>query len=69
MAYTARKNRAAEAARTQQAPAETAEQNQSDQPQDPWPANGQQGWPEKGWDQTFAAGGAGEQAEKEGKGR
>jgi len=71
MAYVARKNRAAEAAKTQQAPPGTTEQNEHSQPQDAWPVDGQQGWPEKGWDQNFASGGGGgvDEAEKEGKGR
>eukprot|EP00752_Nemacystus_decipiens_P008032 g7178.t1 len=51
MACTARR-KAAEAAKMQQAqppPAGAAD----DQAQKSWPAGGQQGWPEKGWAQTF----------------
>lgn len=71
MAYVARKNKAAEAAKTRQAlPAGTTDfstQDQPNQPQDTWPADGQQGWPEKGWEQDPASAGGGEEAEKERK--
>lgn len=71
MAYVARKNKAAEAARTRQAPpagtTEFSTQDQPTQPQDAWPADGQQGWPEKGWEQDLASAGGGEEAEKERK--
>eukprot|EP00903_Cladosiphon_okamuranus_P008559 g8213.t1 len=56
MACVARR-KAAEAAKSQQVQPQpagaTAVENQA---REGWPAGGQQGWPEKGWEQSFGSG-------------
>lgn len=68
MACVARRKAAeAEAAKTQQAqpPPPGTVDNQA---QEGWPAGGQQGWPEKGWEQSFDGKfSGGQEADSEGK--
>lgn len=64
MACVARR-KAAEAAKTQQAHPLPAG-NVQDQAQEASPAGAQQGWPEKGWEQSFD-GSDGQDADNEGK--
>lgn len=57
MAYIARK-KAGHAAKTQQQSQRPPAGTVDDQAQEGWPAGGQQGWPEKGWEQSFDGSGS-----------
>lgn len=67
MAYVARR-KAAEVAKTQPAQPLPAGTTVEDQAQQGWTAGGQQGWPEKEWEQNFDGSG-GQEADKEGEAR
>ncbi|CAM9468567.1 unnamed protein product [Ectocarpus fasciculatus] len=65
MACIARK-KAGQAKAQQEASAGTTENPGQHSPQEAWPAEGRQGWPEKGWEQSFDDRSGGNEGDREG---